>query len=831
MDHQKLADAFFERELLLALCEAGLRLPPADFAVGAAKNENIRGRAYIEKALPPLKQAFRAFWCLEHDKRCTRRGKCRLLVMDGNAKIWRRCCSTRFRFYDVLPGYGWVHRGCPHRPVPGFYDCAGCMRETAEATVAPDVDAGEAALNAEAEAARPAYVAESREAGEGEEGEEGEAEGEGGGEGEGGPCEPCEAEGDGDPADASVPKAPRVCGTDASQALSLLREEEAALLRLVAEARRASDAASALASLAQADADAGPSQVARRVTRSGQSKDSTDSDVARRALQIRTHQAQASLARQMQAEAVLRTLETSLGEVRCEVTAATAVCEAAAAAVPAGRAVRGSTRNHVAGSRNERSIAKSTSYYRSWADAVAAVSAAAAEDAAQGGESTAGEADLDPAEAGVKRRAGGGGGGMGGGKGGGRGGGRGGGGGGGGVAGRGRGGGGGAQGGGAGAQGGVRRGAQGRARGRGGGRLLPSKGRGPARALRAYEVLRLAGRREGRLGDFEYLVEWAGYPSSAASWEPQAHIPQGLRDAFDNAEGDVDGRVLTGAEQSARARAGEQPRELTLLERDLLMDSRCPVPKQWQSNTPNGGFFSRTWGMLVFNRSCVQVVDFDELFGSESLSQVVFATLRLLSDCPGLLERLQVIAYDDACHLLKFLQLRRDVPQYAAIVDRVDAGRLAVMVDVAHFDVAHKESDVFCRTQTNPHNFKELRRDQNSEAAEQSNAWLSRFKLICRQMSPERFNLFLLRMFVRRNRRLIVTFCRTASADELVAQFVAHTGARKPPNWHLKSARARREWVAEVKARESLLAAMLPPARPLDVAPWSPKVVAAGELW
>ena len=52
----------------------------------------------------------------------------------------------------------------------------------------------------------------------------------------------------------------------------------------------------------------------------------------------------------------------------------------------------------------------------------------------------------------------------------------------------------------------------------------------------------------------------------------------------------------------------QQPRELTLLERDLLMDSRCPVPKQWQSNTPNGGFFSRTWGMLVFNRSCVQVV-------------------------------------------------------------------------------------------------------------------------------------------------------------------------------------------------------------------------------
>ena len=182
IDHHHLADAFFERELLVALRAAGLPLPPASFAVGAGAggpgNEmHVRGLAELGKALPPLKAAFRKFWCLEHDQRCTRRGKCRLLVMDGNAKLWRRCCSQRFRFYDVLPGYGWVHRGCPRRPVPGFYDCQECMPETAQATVAPAADAGEALLDAEAEAARPAYASSS--------------------EGEG-DCESCEGEGEED---------------------------------------------------------------------------------------------------------------------------------------------------------------------------------------------------------------------------------------------------------------------------------------------------------------------------------------------------------------------------------------------------------------------------------------------------------------------------------------------------------------------------------------------------------------------------------------------------------------------------------------------------------
>lgn len=285
---------------------------------------------------------------------------------------------------------------------------------------------------------------------------------------------------------------------------------------------------------------------------------------------------------------------------------------------------------------------------------------------------------------------------------------------------------------------------------------------------RTFTVLKLHERRPHALGGYEYLVQWAGYPPETQSWEPTAHISPLLVDAFDASCRSGEDPTPTEQERISATLAGLTSRELTQVERAMLLDSQCPVPKEWQSNTPNNGFFTRTWGVLVFNRSCVQVVDFEEVFGCESISSVVFALLRLLSDCPELLQQLRVIAYDDACHLLRFLELRRDVPQYDAIVRRTESRELAVCVDPAHFDYAHGEQDTYCRMYTNPHLpwIAALRHQQNSEAAEASNAWLSRFKLIVRQMTPGRFNFFLLCMCARRNMRIIMDFALTAPASK-----------------------------------------------------------------
>ena len=107
LSHVRLADAFFERELLVLCRHAQLPLPPPDafrrqHATREGDGHNRRGDDLWERALPRLLANFREVWAKQHEEHCTRRGDCRLLVMDGNAKLWRRTCSQRFRFYDIL---------------------------------------------------------------------------------------------------------------------------------------------------------------------------------------------------------------------------------------------------------------------------------------------------------------------------------------------------------------------------------------------------------------------------------------------------------------------------------------------------------------------------------------------------------------------------------------------------------------------------------------------------------------------------------------------------------------------------------------------------------
>ena len=58
-------------------------------------------------------------------------------------------------------------------------------------------------------------------------------------------------------------------------------------------------------------------------------------------------------------------------------------------------------------------------------------------------------------------------------------------------------------------------------------------------------------------------------------------------------------------------------------------------------------------------RSCGLIIGYDECFESESISQVVCFLLRLFCASPQLLSELRVLAYDDMCHLRRYLELRR----------------------------------------------------------------------------------------------------------------------------------------------------------------------------
>ena len=107
--------------------------------------------------------------------------------------------------------------------------------------------------------------------------------------------------------------------------------------------------------------------------------------------------------------------------------------------------------------------------------------------------------------------------------------------------------------------------------GRGGRRLRPGKGRMAVPSKRTFTVLRLLERRKAALGGAEYLVEWAGFPLDSASWEPESHISPFLVEAFEKST--VDPQVS----ESIKARELEPEREVSAAERDILLDSSCPV--------------------------------------------------------------------------------------------------------------------------------------------------------------------------------------------------------------------------------------------------------------
>jgi hypothetical protein len=105
LDKEVLARAWFEREALALCRQAGVAPGSAD---GSYDVQSPSSEATLMATYTELKGHFRRVWAEGHDRQCTRRGNCRLLVMDGNAKVWRRTCSQRYRFYDSACSSGVV---------------------------------------------------------------------------------------------------------------------------------------------------------------------------------------------------------------------------------------------------------------------------------------------------------------------------------------------------------------------------------------------------------------------------------------------------------------------------------------------------------------------------------------------------------------------------------------------------------------------------------------------------------------------------------------------------------------------------------------------------
>jgi hypothetical protein len=133
IDRQTLEGAFLQTELLRMQRDSSVCIStPDELQATHHEHFHVSASRAIERDLPALRSAFRKVWAQEHEQRCPRRGYCKLLVVDGNAKICRDTCASRHRFYQHLPGYGWVHDGCTKSPAVGERLCVECMETSAE---------------------------------------------------------------------------------------------------------------------------------------------------------------------------------------------------------------------------------------------------------------------------------------------------------------------------------------------------------------------------------------------------------------------------------------------------------------------------------------------------------------------------------------------------------------------------------------------------------------------------------------------------------------------------------------------------------------------------
>ena len=112
----------------------------------------------------------------------------------------------------------------------------------------------------------------------------------------------------------------------------------------------------------------------------------------------------------------------------------------------------------------------------------------------------------------------------------------------------------------------------------------------------------------------------------------------------------------------------------------------------------------------------------------------------------------EVLAYDDACHLGMFLTNRMGRFGYSLVAHLLlFVKKLELVCDRFHW---RNHTGEWCKRNVNPKNSTKLGPKTNTEAAENTFVWLSKYKFIFKHMNKARFNFTMLWLFHERNQWL-----------------------------------------------------------------------------
>ena len=299
-----------------------------------------------------------------------------------------------------------------------------------------------------------------------------------------------------------------------------------------------------------------------------------------------------------------------------------------------------------------------------------------------------------------------------------------------------------------------------------------------------------------KAGRAQYLVKWAGWPSDANSWECACDISGELIEPYLDAQAEraaasVEGPPAKRTRAAKKKHVGADAAKLaSMVKGDFKIDDsekkalkfKCGSPSHYRSlpschvAAPHKRYapraISRHAGVCAYRRcqtlkeeqysekkrttagglfmvsACGLFIGVRELYGSESLTQVHLFLLELFAKHEVPLPT--VLAYDDACHLLKFLKgAKRCSSRFTAWL----LAKVKFVVDRFHWP-NHKD-EKFCALNVNPKKCAELGPSTNTEAAEESFAWLARSKHLFRTMNESRYIFVQLRLMELRNRFLV----------------------------------------------------------------------------
>ena len=142
------------------------------------------------------------------------------------------------------------------------------------------------------------------------------------------------------------------------------------------------------------------------------------------------------------------------------------------------------------------------------------------------------------------------------------------------------------------------------------------------------------------------------------------------------------------------------------------------------------------------------------MINSESTTQVVYGTFRLKKNAPAYAARLEGFCMDNACGITRHTHAKLRDPKVKA---DSEIGKLYSWLDtlpkfIDHFHAPnHAETDTLCQRECQPSNYPELTTNTDTEAVEQLNTWLSRFKRMVNHMGFNKANYFILEMIIAHN--------------------------------------------------------------------------------